>query len=109
MFCLAAARRNKKQCFHVGSEPLLSQRVAQKEYIEKIRKQLIGIGVDLSYPIITLCGSGMTACILNFVLDIMNHDQHSLYDGSWSEWGAEKLYPGEDSIKERPVEKSTDK
>ena len=77
--------------------------------IEKIRKQLIGIGVDLSYPIITLCGSGMTACILNFVLDIMNHDQHSLYDGSWSEWGSMDVYPGEFSCEERPVVRSIDK
>ena len=45
----------------------------------------------------------MTAPILNFILDLMNHPNHALYDGSWSEWGAEKLYPGEISITERPV------
>ena len=55
-------------------------------------------------PIITSCGSGMTAPILNFVLDLMNHPEQAVYNGSWTEWGAEKLYEGEISLIERPVE-----
>ena|SRR3990167_911548 len=77
--------------------------------IEKIKKQLLGIGVDLHHPIVTTCGSGMTASILNFVLDLMNHTQHSLYDGSWTEWGAMQLYPGEENLAERPVVTSLEK
>lgn len=77
--------------------------------IEKIRKQLTGIGVELGYPIVTTCGSAITAPILNFALDLMNHSQHSVYDGSWSEWGAEQLYPGESSLAERPIETSVEK
>ncbi|HLB42872.1 MAG TPA: sulfurtransferase [Gammaproteobacteria bacterium] len=76
--------------------------------LEKIRKQLTGIGVDLSCPVIALCGSGITASILNFVLDLINHPQHSLYDGSWSEWGASQLYVGENSLDDRPVIRSVD-
>lgn len=72
--------------------------------IEKIRKQLMSIGVDLDYPIITTCGSGMSCAILNFALDLMGQEKNSLYDGSWTEWGAECLYPGEDNLSERPVE-----
>ena len=72
--------------------------------LEKIRKKLITIGVDLHMPIITSCGSGMTAPILNFVLDLMNHPEQAVYNGSWTEWGAEKLYEGEISLIERPVE-----
>jgi thiosulfate/3-mercaptopyruvate sulfurtransferase len=71
--------------------------------IEKIRKQLTGIGVTLEAPIITTCGSGITSAVLDFALDLMDHSSHSLYDGSWSEWGADKLYPGETSLAERPV------
>lgn len=71
--------------------------------IEKIRKQLSGIGVDLRFPIITSCGSGITASILNFALDLMNASQHSLYDGSWAEWGTDQLYSGESNLSERPV------
>ncbi|MBX3708282.1 MAG: sulfurtransferase [Gammaproteobacteria bacterium] len=77
--------------------------------IEKIRKQLTGIGVDLSSPIITTCGSGITSAILNFALDLMSHSQQALYDGSWTEWGSEELYVGEASLAERPVVVSLDK
>jgi thiosulfate/3-mercaptopyruvate sulfurtransferase len=77
--------------------------------IDKIRKQLVGLGVELARPIITTCGSGMTAAILNFALDLMDDTQHALYDGSWSEWGAEKLYYGEESLIERPVITSLEK
>jgi len=72
--------------------------------LDKIRKQLSGIGVDLNSPIVTTCGSGTTAPILNFILDLLNHTDHSMYNGSWTEWGAETLYHGEESLAERPVE-----
>src|SRR5579872_2723452 len=77
--------------------------------LEKIRKLLSEISIDLKSPIIATCGSGMTAPILNFILELMEHPQHALYDGSWSEWGAETLYPGENSLDERPVVRSIDK
>jgi thiosulfate/3-mercaptopyruvate sulfurtransferase len=44
-------------------------------------------GVDLSKPVITTCGSGVTAAILSLGLERIGHQNHSLYDGSWSEWG----------------------
>ena len=44
-------------------------------------------GVDLSKPAITTCGSGVTAAILSLALMRQGKDDHSLYDGSWSEWG----------------------
>lgn len=44
-------------------------------------------GVDLSKSIITSCGSGVTAAILGLALTRMGHDDWSLYDGSWAEWG----------------------
>lgn len=44
-------------------------------------------GVDLSKPIITTCGSGITAAIPFFALSQIGHQGHSLYDGSWAEWG----------------------
>ena len=43
--------------------------------------------VDLTKPIITTCGSGVTAAILDLALERIGHDAHSVYDGSWSEWG----------------------
>jgi thiosulfate/3-mercaptopyruvate sulfurtransferase len=77
--------------------------------IEKIRRQLTGIGVDLAHPIVTTCGSGLTAPTLNFALDLMGHTQHALYDGAWCEWGSEACYALEADLSERPVETSLDK
>jgi thiosulfate/3-mercaptopyruvate sulfurtransferase len=74
--------------------------------IDRIRKQLTSIGVDLALPIITTCGSGTTAPILNFALDLMDNTNHAMYDGSWTEWGSEQLYPGEAGITERPIKTS---
>ncbi len=44
-------------------------------------------GVDLDRPIITTCGSGVTAAILSLALERIGHRDHALYDGSWAEWG----------------------
>ena len=53
-------------------------------------------GVDLERPVITTCGSGVTAAVLSLALERLGHPKHSLYDGSWSEWG---MYP------DLPIEK----
>lgn len=50
-------------------------------------------GVDLTKPIITSCGSGVTAAILGLALQRIGHSDWSLYDGSWSEWGLSPTMP----------------
>jgi thiosulfate/3-mercaptopyruvate sulfurtransferase len=44
-------------------------------------------GIDLSKPVITSCGSGVTAAILSLALTLIGARDHALYDGSWTEWG----------------------
>lgn len=54
-------------------------------------------GVDLEKPIITSCGSGITAAILTFALKSIGKEPKGLYDGSWAEWGSRPDVPVERS------------
>lgn len=53
-----------------------------------LRRLFEEAGVDLSKPVITSCGSGITAAVLALALERIGHADWSLYDGSWTEWGA---------------------
>jgi thiosulfate/3-mercaptopyruvate sulfurtransferase len=46
-----------------------------------------GAGVDLRKPIVTTCGSGVTASVLALALARLGLDRAAVYDGSWTEWG----------------------
>jgi thiosulfate/3-mercaptopyruvate sulfurtransferase len=50
-------------------------------------------GVDLDKPMVTTCGSGVTAAILLFGAHLLGKNDVRLYDGSWSEWGADSATP----------------
>ena len=54
---------------------------------DALRAVFDAAGVDLSKPVITSCGSGVTAAVLSLALERMGHRNHALYDGSWAEWG----------------------
>lgn len=54
-----------------------------------------GAGIDLAKPVVTSCGSGVTACVLLFGMHLLGKDDATLYDGSWTEWGADPATPKE--------------
>lgn len=57
-----------------------------------IEGEFLGAGLDLSRPIVTTCGSGVTAAVLSLGLARLGKDS-ALYDGSWSEWAADPATP----------------
>jgi len=60
---------------------------------ERIRAAFAAAGVDPEKPIITTCGSGITASILALALDALGGRRTSVYDGSWAEWGSRSELP----------------
>ncbi len=50
-------------------------------------------GVDLERPVVTSCGSGITACVLALGLARLGRWRAAVYDGSWAEWGAAEDCP----------------
>jgi thiosulfate/3-mercaptopyruvate sulfurtransferase len=79
--------------FNVPFDRVIEQgRLAPRE---RIVAAFTSAGVDLDKPIITTCGSGVTAAILTLALDSIGKQAKALYDGSWSEWGSRPDVPVE--------------
>ncbi len=60
---------------------------------DELKKVFETAGVDLAMPVTNTCGSGVTASIAALALAILGHRHVSVYDGSWSEWGADESLP----------------
>ena len=56
--------------------------------LDDIAKAFKAGGIDPALPVITTCGSGVTACGLALGLALLGNESVLVYDGSWSEWGA---------------------
>jgi len=61
--------------------------------LEELKAAFETAGVDLQAPVVTSCGSGVTAAVLTLALESLGHKNNRLYDGSWAEWGGRSDTP----------------
>jgi thiosulfate/3-mercaptopyruvate sulfurtransferase len=78
-------------------------RTRQLRSAEELSELFRGAGVELDRPIVTSCGSGVTACALAFTLHLIGHPGAAVHDGSWSEWGL----PGDTPVETGPAPAKT--
>lgn len=74
--------------FNVPSSKLLTAEGTLKS-AAALRQAFVDAGVDPDSPIVTTCGSGVSAAILSLALTTLGQTNAPVYDGSWSEWGRE--------------------
>jgi len=60
---------------------------------EALARAVTAAGIDLARPVITTCGSGVSAALLALALAVLGHDRAAVYDGSWAEWGGRSDTP----------------
>lgn len=61
----------------------------------ELRRRFAAAGVDINRPVVTSCGSGVTASTLALALYMLGREDVAVYDGSWSEWGGRSDTPVE--------------
>ncbi len=62
---------------------------------DALRARVTAAGIDLDKPVITTCGTGVTAAALALALHLLGHGDAAVYDGSWTEWGGRDDTPVE--------------
>ena len=62
---------------------------------EALARLFEAAGLDLARPVVTSCGSGVTASVLALGLHLLGQEKVAVYDGSWTEWGGRKDTPAE--------------
>lgn len=70
--------------------------------LPELRNKFSKAGVDPEKPVVTTCGSGITAAVLAFGLHLSGHKKTALYDASWSEWGLPDDTPVETGPPKKP-------
>jgi thiosulfate/3-mercaptopyruvate sulfurtransferase len=66
---------------------LFDTKTGAMKTLDELRRIFVGAGIDLAKPIVTTCGSGVSAAVLTLALYRLGVRGSALYDGSWAEWG----------------------
>src|SRR5262249_60088347 len=69
---------------------------------EELERRLRAAGLTPQQPIVTSCGSGVTACALAFAIHLVGWPDAAVYDGSWAEWGR----PGDTPVETGPARRA---
>jgi thiosulfate/3-mercaptopyruvate sulfurtransferase len=80
-------------------EQLTDPKTHQLRSAAELTRLFEDAGVALDRPVVTSCGSGVTACALAFALHLIGNSGAAIYDGSWSEWGL----PGDTPVETGPA------
>jgi thiosulfate/3-mercaptopyruvate sulfurtransferase len=72
---------------NLSFDQMTDPKTKQLKSAEELHKLFAEAGIALDKPIVSSCGSGVTACALAFGLYLIGHERAAIYDGSWSEWG----------------------
>jgi thiosulfate/3-mercaptopyruvate sulfurtransferase len=67
---------------------LFNAATGEMKSLDELRAAFTGAGVKLEAPVVTSCGSGVSAAVLTLALYRLGVENPALYDGSWTEWGA---------------------
>ncbi len=73
--------------FNLPSDKLADPKAKTVLSAEEIERRFAEAGLKRDKPVVTSCGSGVTACALAFGLHLIGWPEPAVYDGSWSEWG----------------------
>jgi thiosulfate/3-mercaptopyruvate sulfurtransferase len=84
---------------HLDHLDLVDAATGMVKPAEAIKAAFEGAGIDLAKPVVTTCGSGVTASVLALGLHLIGHRDVAVYDGSWSEWGL----PGDHPVETGPA------
>ena len=94
-----AARRHAQRPHPRLGQPALHRSAERRRNVPPARRRCARgspqAGVDGTRPVVTSCGSGVTACILTLGLRLAGLPEGAVYDGSWTEWGGRADTPVE--------------
>lgn len=66
---------------------LIDERTRTMRPADELMARFAAAGIDMTKPVVTTCGSGVTACVVALALHLVGHQDVAVYDGSWAEWG----------------------